>query len=361
MPVYIGCDFHPYSQTVAWCDPKTGEIHTKRLEHTDREGMKKFYQSFKSEQVVVGIEACGAFTWFEEVLREAGHALQVGDATKIRKSAPSRHKTDQRDAEHIMDLLMTGRFPALWRRPEANEEVLKELRYRQGLVKQRTFICNRLQAIGREAGLGRFKMLTPKGRKLMNEAQLCTVTVEIKENWMKMLDQIEEQIEKVEKRLRERVKTDEEAKRLMTHCGIGLLTSLCMTHTLGDVKRFQNSRQVTAYVGLDPVEDSSADKVRIGSISKAGSALLRFLLVQAAQSAVKKDGVLRSFYQQVARRRGKAIAKVATARKLCTRAYIMLRDEIDYEEFCRRGTQIGLHEQPGKPDSGNKPMAVLVP
>jgi transposase len=122
------------------------------------------------------------------------------------------------------------------------------------------------------------------------------------------------------------------------------LTGLCLAHTLGDVSRFRTSRQVIAYVGLDPVEASSGDKVRIGSISKRGSALLRFLLVQAAHSSIRRDVRLRSFYQQVSRRRGKAIAKVATARKLCERAYIMLRDQIDYEEYCRRGNKVGLHE-----------------
>jgi transposase len=344
MTVYIGCDFHPYSQTVAWCDPKTGEIRVERFEHTKRERMKKFYFQFKGEPTVVGVEASGGIAWFEDLLSEVGVELQVGDATKIRKMAPSRHKTDRKDAEHIMDLLMTDRFPALWRRPKESDEVLKELRYRHGLVKQRTFICNRLQAIGREAGLGKFKTRTPRGRKLLKEAKLSAVSVEIRESWITLLERVEEQIQKVEKKLGNCAESNPEAKRLKTHSGIGPLTSLCLTHTLGDVKRFQNTRQVTAYVGLDPVENSSGDKVRIGSISKAGSALLRFLLVQAAQAAIKKDAGLRSFYQQVARRRGKAIAKVATARKLCTRAYIMLRDGIDYEEFCRRGTKIGLHE-----------------
>jgi transposase len=344
MTVYIGCDFHPHSQTVAWCDPKTGEIRTQRIEHSDRKGLKSFYERFKGKQVVVGVEACGGLVWFEELLKEVGHELQVGDATKIRKMAPSRHKTDRRDAEHILDLLMAGRFPGLWRRPKENEEVLIELRYRHGLVKQRTFISNRLQAIAREAGLGRFKMLTPKGRRLLSDARLSEATVKAKDNWLTLLDQVDEQVKEVDKTLEQRAKADKEASRLMTHRGIGVLTSLCLTHTLGDVKRFANSRQVTSYVGLDPIEDSSADKIRMGSISKAGSALLRFLLVQAAQSAIKKDDRLRSFYQQVARRRGKAIAKVATARKLCTRAYIMMRDEIEYEEFCRRGTKIGLHE-----------------
>jgi transposase len=354
MPVYIGCDFHPHKQTVAWCDTRNGEIRIQNFEHADRGRIEKFYQQFKGRRVIVGVEASGAMTWFEELVTEAGHQFQVGDPAKIRKMAPSRHKTDRRDAEHSLDLLMTGRFPTLWRRPRASEEVLIELRYRQGLVKQRTFICNRLQAIAREAGLGRFIMQTDKGRKLLKEAKLWPGTEIIKENWLTLLDQLGEQIAKVEKELDRRAKADKEASRLMTHPGIGSLTSLCFAHTVGDANRFRTTRQVTAYVGLDPVEASSGDKRRIGSISKGGSKLLRFLLVQAAQVAIKKDEKLRSFYQQVSRRRGTAIAKVATARKLCERAYIMLRDQIDYEEFCRRGNEVGLHVQPRRLASGEK-------
>ncbi len=112
---------------------------------------------------------------------------------------------------------------------------------------------------------------------------------------------------------------------------------LCLAHTLGDAARFASTRKLTAYVGLDVVEHSSGERKAYGGISKAGSRLLRYLLVEAAQTAVKGDEQLRTFYQQVLQRRGKPKAKVAVARKLLVRAFIMLRDEIDYAEFLRRG------------------------
>ncbi len=74
-------------------------------------------------------------------------------------------------------------------------------------------------------------------------------------------------------------------------------------------------------------------------ISKTGSRLLRYLLVEAGQTAAKTDDQLKDFYQQVMKRRGRAKAKVAVARKLLIRCFIMLRDEIDYAEFLRRGKQ----------------------
>jgi transposase len=141
--------------------------------------------------------------------------------------------------------------------------------------------------------------------------------------------------------LKAQAKRDERVQRVQTHAGVGLLTSLCLVHTLGDVSRFASTRKVTAYVGLDVTEHSSAERKAYGSISKAGSRLLRYLLVEAGQTAAKSDEQLRDFYQQVMKRRGKAKAKVAVARKLLVRLFIMLRDEIDYAEFLRRGNLAG--------------------
>jgi transposase len=144
-------------------------------------------------------------------------------------------------------------------------------------------------------------------------------------------------IDKVQAWLEAKAEQDVRVQRLRTHYGIGPLTGLCLVHTLECVERFANPRKVTAYVGFDPVEDSSAERRRIGSISKQGSRLLRFYLVEAGQIAVRKDPELARVYKRVLLRRGHAKAKVAIGRRLLVRAFIMLRDEIDYAEFQRRG------------------------
>jgi transposase len=295
---------------------------------------------------IIGMEATGAFDWFERVVTEAGHLLLVGDAKKIRKMAPSRHKSDRRDAEHLLTLLVQGRFPTLWRRPQESQLILEQLRFRHGLVKQRTFVSNRLQVLARGLGLPRLKIRTKGGRQLLTAAPLDPTRERIRTAWFELLDQLEEQVAAIELVLKQRAETEPAVRRLSTHPGIGPLTALCYVHTVGDVSRFHNVRQITGFLGLDPVEDSSADRWRIGHISKEGSAVLRFLLGQAGQVAVKRNGdeKLRQSYQQISRRRGRPIAKVATARRLGIRAYIMLRDEIDYAEYDRRGRAVGLHE-----------------
>jgi transposase len=142
--------------------------------------------------------------------------------------------------------------------------------------------------------------------------------------------------------LKQQSQGDARVTRLRTHPGIGLLTALCLVHSLEPVTRFRNTRKVAAYAGFDPLDRSSAERLRSLGISKAGSRVLRYLLIEAAHTSVKKDDDLKRFYKRLAERRGRPKAKAAVGRKLLIRAYIMLRDEIDYAEFQRRAVAARL-------------------
>ncbi len=113
MTVYIGVDFHPYEQTVAYCDDVDGEIGYRRFLHSDKQSIKAFYRG-NGTDAVVGVEATGCLWWFEKLLFENGIELKVGDPRMVRRAALSPHKNDLRDAETILDLLVNDRFPALY-------------------------------------------------------------------------------------------------------------------------------------------------------------------------------------------------------------------------------------------------------
>src|SRR5437016_4837639 len=163
-----------------------------------------------------------------------------------------------------------------------------------------------------------------------------------REHWLQLMEALTQQLLETMVWFKSQSKDDDSITRLRTHPGIGLLTSLCIVHTLQPVSRFRNTRKVAAYAGFDPIERSSAERKCFLGISKAGSRLLRYLLVEAAQTAVRKDEDLKRFYQRLADRRGRPKAKVAAARKLLIRAYIMMRDEIDYAEFRHRAVAARL-------------------
>lgn len=331
---YIGVDFHPYQQTVAFCTTDDGEINYRQFRHTDKKALLQFYRQCHTDSII-GVEATGSLDWFEKLLFENSLRLRIGNPRLIRRAALSRHKNDYRDAETILDLLLNDRFPQIESKSEAAQQVLALLSYRHSLVQQRTRLSNQMQAFARRKGLPKFRLASPNAKMRMTaSAENETEKLLLASRW-KMSDSLTSQIEEIEVELHKAALVDEQVRLLQTHSGIGELTALCLRHTLGEVTRFARKEQVVAFVGLDPLDKSSGEKKRIGHVSKKGSRLLRFLLGQAANTT--KDRRLREFYKRVSRRRGKAQAKVACARKLLINCYIMLRDSIDYEEFNRRG------------------------
>ena len=338
MTVYIGVDFHARQQTISYLTTETGEIQRRQLDHEEPAEVRRFYSQFVGQRVLVGFESSGAANWFEELLEELGCEVWIGHATAIRTFARRRQKNDRRDAELILDLLISGDFPRIHRYSAESREVLQQLRYRQRLVKLRTTVLNTLVYIAASRGVAlRGQLKSKRGLARLQQIAMPEALSEQRAELSQLLLELKPKIAKVEQWLEAKAAADVRIQRLRSQYGIGPLTGLCLAHTLECPERFANPRKVTAYVGFDPVEDSSGNRRRIGSISKQGSRLLRFLLVEAGQIAIRRDEELARVYRRVLLRRGHAKAKVAVGRRLLVRAFIMLRDEIDYAEFQRRG------------------------
>ena len=334
--IYIGVDFHARQQTICYLTTDSGELRFHQLAHQDKAAVRAFYAQFTGH-VIVGLEASGYSPWFERMLEALGCEVWLGHATEIRRRARWRHKNDRRDAELILDLLLHDEFPRLYLPPLASREVLRMLRYRQKLIKMRTIGKNSLQALALQSGLAKGPHLfTQAGLRELRQVPMSPAMQWQREQWLQLLEPLNERLLETMLWLKKHSQADQRISRLRTHPGVGLLTALCLVHSLEPVSRFANTRKVTAYAGLDPVERSSAERQRFLGISKGGSRVLRFLLVEAAHTAIRKDARLRCFYQRLAERHGRAKAKVAVSRKLLIRTYIMLRDEIDYAEFQRR-------------------------
>jgi transposase len=339
MSLYIGVDFHPHQQTACWVDAQTGELKIQTLFHQQREEILRFYQSLPPS--IIGIEATGKAAWFEDLLFENKHQLVVGDGRLIRQRAPSRHKSDKRDAEHLFNLLSRGEFPTLWRRSQKSSQVLELIKLRASLVKQRTQIYNRLQALAHEFGLAKGKMRTKDFQQLLEKVNLNQTKFLQRSILMKTADYLSRQITELEKCLQTEAESDEQVKLLLTQRGVGFLTALCLVHTVGAVNRFRSPKQISSFVGLAPLEKSSGGRVKFGAISKTGSAGLRFLLGQSANIAIRYDAKLKAFYKRLRKKKAARVAKTATSRKLLVKLSIMLRDNITAAEFDRRGRTVG--------------------
>ena len=312
----IGCDLHARQQTLAMLDTETGEVVNRTLLHEGNE-VREFYSQLP-HPVLVGIEAIGPMQWFLNLLEELGIECQVGDATKIRAAEPRKQKYDRRDAELILKLLVEKRFPAIWMPSKELLDLRALLLHRHQWVRLRTQIQNALQAIALAHGLRRGPGLwSYDGQAKMAFMPLPPHASLRRSALQAIYRHMEEEIEKLTVQVAEQAEHRSGAQLLMTHPGVGPVTALATDVFLG--------------------ERSSGRRRRLGKITKQGNPLLRFLWNEAGAHAARRDPELKRFYRRKLVQKGMGKARVAVARKLGIRLWIMLRDQIDYEEFCRRG------------------------
>ena len=332
----VGCDFHPSFQQVAICDTETGEIQEKKLLHASGEA-EKFYRGLE-KPALIGMEATGNSRWFELLVERLGHHLQIGDAAKIRASYVRKQKTDKRDAGHILTLLLEKRFPKLWVADRQQRDIRQLLTHRHKLVSVRTRLKTELQHLALNQGVQKKRQLWNKeGRALLLNLPLEGWSQQRRTDLLQLLAVVEPQIEQLDKAVEQAARANPQAVLLMTQPGVGPITSLAFVVTIGEVSRFERSKQVSSYLGLIPSERSSGNTRQLGSISKQGNVFLRTLLVEAAQSAIKHDPGFRKEYQHRCHHKAKGIAKVAAARKLAVRLYWMLKSNQPYPEVLLNG------------------------
>jgi transposase len=320
----IGCDFHPRYQQIAMMDTETGELVERRLEHENGEA-RAFYASLP-KPVLVGMEATGYAQWLERMLAELGHELWIGHASEIRAGVVRKQKTDARDAAHLLRLLLENRFPRIWIPSPAERDARQLLRHRYKLVCFRVSVKNQLHGLAMSQGVCRKKKLfTAQGREELEKLSLGPWASRRRQELLGMLDQLNPVIEELDRAVQQEAESRADAARLMTHPGVGPVTALAFVLTLGPMARFPRSKQVVSYLGLNPKERSSGDKQHTYAISKQGNTMMRWLLVEAAQTAVRFDPELQRVYQRLKFRKGASVAKVAIARKLAVKLYWMLR------------------------------------
>src|SRR5262244_2277514 len=202
MTVYIGVDFHARQQTLSYLTTEDGEIKGLELDHEEPAKVRKFYEQFGGQQVVVGFESSGYAAWFEELLEELGYEIWIGHATVIRSFARRRQKNDRRDADLILELLVAGDFPRIHRYSPESRAVLQELRYRQRLVKMRTMVMNILLYMATSRGVAlRGQLRSKRVMGLLHQIPLSAMLEAQREEFCQLLRELKAKINKVESSL----------------------------------------------------------------------------------------------------------------------------------------------------------------
>jgi transposase len=194
--IIIGCDFHPNYQQVAMFNTETGRIDDHKLMHATGEA-ERFYRKLASP-ALVGIEAVGNDQWFVSLLQKLDHEVWIGDAAQIRASYVRKQKTDRRDAKHILQLLIDGRFPRIWIPGAEMRDHRQLLIHRHKLVQIRTQVKNELQHLMLNQGMQKKqKLWSEEGRASLASLPLEPWAGRRRQDLLDLLSMLDGQLEKL--------------------------------------------------------------------------------------------------------------------------------------------------------------------
>jgi transposase len=283
----------------------------------------------------VVVETCSEAFAVADAALAVGHEVRVVPATLVRSLGVGarRLKNDQRDARVLSEVSCRIDLPSVHVPKRTSRERKTMCGMREALVGTRTKLVNTvrgwLRAEGRRPKSGELSTFSARVRTLASEAALPGYI----ERQLRLIDALNEEIHAADRELATAAKTDPVARRLMTVPGVGPATALRFVAALDEVSRFPGAHAVESYLGLVPGEDSSAERKRRTSITKAGPTALRWCLVQAAWAArrTRRRDPMHRWVDEVEKRRGKRVAVLALARKLAGILFALWRDGTVYE------------------------------
>lgn len=314
---------------------ESGELIERRF-RTCREAFNEILGTRAPARVL--IEACGESEWIARCIEQLGHEVIVADPSyRIMYGARGAGiKTDRRDARALAEAARVGAYRASHRLSEPQRRVRRRIVVRETLVRARSRLVIVLQALLRQDGIrvpsGCAENLARRLEGLAIPGHLMSAIAPL----LAALQGINRQIEYSDAEIDNYAKNDSYAKNLRSAPGVGPLTATTFVNAIDDPARFESAHKVEAFLGLVPREYSSGESQRRGSLTKAGNARARMLLVQAAIRIRRlknpRDERLWRWADGIAERRGNKIATVALARRLAGILYAMMRDKTTYHE-----------------------------
>src|SRR5437763_4252765 len=324
MSVYVGIDVHRKRSQVAVIDAG-GKVLVNRNVPNGVEPVLSVIGGLPPG-TPAAFEAAFGWGWLVELLEDYGCAAHLVHPLRCKAIASARLKNDKVDAATLAQLLRADLLPEAWIAPPAVRQLRALLRHRAGLVRLGTQQRNRIHAVVADFGYDRSgSYLSGPGRGWLAGLDLPPVSRELVTDYLAGIDGLAPVIDRIDGELRQHATADPRVKILTTLPGAGQFTALVMLAEIGDITRFPSARKLASWAGLTPTVRGSDRTVRHGHISKQGSAWLRWVLNQAAQTA-RRSPEFAASYAAIAKRRGKKIATIAIARKLLTRAWHLLSD-----------------------------------
>lgn len=329
---FIGADLHKQSITLCVVElvkGKTVILDRPRFRCRDIDRIAEFLRAQGPCALVV--ESTIGYEWFVGLAEAIVDRVAVAHAAKLKIIAESTRKTDKIDAYVLAEFLAKDMLPEAWF-PTPRVRQHRTLVRRAYKVKSRiTSVKNTIRGILTRYNADRRDAFTRLGWEALQRVKMLDEDRWVLEDLREDLAELRQRKQKVEKRLAEFAAQAPQAERearavLATMPGVGAVTIDVLLAELGDIRRFHSADAVASYAGLDPGVRSSAGKRYDLKLTKAGSPLLRWILVQLAHRMKRTSARWRKKFEQISRRAGKKKATCAIARQLLLVLYAMLRD-----------------------------------
>jgi transposase len=348
--LYLGIDQHRKQLTVNVRDEE-GDVVLKRQVSTEWERVRKFFEELRELAASQGgflaiVEICGFNDWLLDMLKEYGCC----EVVLIQPEKRSRRKTDRRDASVLSQLLWVNRQRVLGGKrveglkriilpsqEEQDNRQLTALRQRTATLRTRTI--NKVQHILLKHNLQQEcptkGMKTKKARQWLTKLRLSEVDGLEMEQLLAQWELWDTQIAKIDAKIRVRQQKHKTAPILATLPGASAYSSLALAARIGAIENFPRPGSLANYWGLTPRCRNSGDATdRLGSITKEGSAMARFILGQVEIHVLRRDASMKAWYARIKKRRGSKIARVAVMRRLATIIWHMVKNN---EPYCMGG------------------------
>jgi transposase len=330
MGIVVALDVHRNQITYKAVDRETGELRRGRIAPATRAEVRAWLRQFADCQAEFVVEGTTGWRFVIEEIEGAGHRAHLADPaeTAARRGRKRRAKTDNADCDLQLRLLLASELPESWIPPAHILELRTLVRLRKTLIDQRTTWQQRIHAQlfhqGVPAGL---RLRTEAGREALRRAELSPAGRELVALALRMLDAFDLELAPLDRQLRAFARRQPGCRALIERLyGVGPVSATAILAELGDCRRFSTSDDAVRHAGLDITVYQSDDKRAPGHLSHEGPAVLRWALYEAAVSAARATSPDRSYYLQVAERIDHNRACLSVARKLCRRAYHILRE-----------------------------------
>ncbi len=330
--VYGAIDLHLRYSEVRVVDADGRVLREQRVV-TSAERLVRAFAELGAVRVL--LESGTESEWVAQTLEGAGYQVIVADPNfaPMYGEAQRRVKTDRRDVAALAEANRRGWYRAAHRTSAAQRAQRQVLRARRQLVQMRSgtisLIRSLLRQDGYRVGTGGSEAFPARLAQLVLPPALTATVAPL----VRTLTHLSTEIRALEAQLEAEAQRDPVVRRLQTVPGVGPVVALTFRAFIDEIARFDSAAKVSAAVGLVPREDSSADRRHRGHLTKAGPRELRSLLVQAAWVCWRscRRGLLRTWTDQLAQRRGKRIAVVALARRLSRILYAIWRDDTVFD------------------------------